>query len=673
MAETLDLTQFTTVWDESFDNGTGILSRTWGPGIDTSVAGQITISSTPDNQDSGAMVPPSGPANSGYGYGLYSFTLSMGQGDAPGPYALLWPGTDVWPGPELDLIELLPGGTAYSTIHWKGADGSNQFKSYYMDGVDVKQTHTYSMLWQHGRLTGFVDGVEMWTTTDHVPADYAHGGENSAPGIGMQTWWSTNAQHGSGYDNTITLYDLDYRQANSTFTDGTGPGTGTGGTGGGTGTGGSGGTGTGTGTGGSGGTKPIVQTIGSGNDSLVLKLSQDAWQGNAQYTVTVDGKQIGGTLTAGATQGSGNDSLTVKGDFAAGAHSVTVTFLNDAYGGSSAADRNLFVEGVSFNGTALASGTADLFSNGGASFAFSKAAVASVASTTPGDTAPAVKFGSAPSWNKTAWEGHLPFGGADYHTFGATGVWNDTPAVEMAPTAWKAGFASKLAFDNFVQTNIDLRAAGSQALDVMLVSAKRGTATLADGNDHVTWVAHSNGAGAAANTMTIKTGAGDDVVTVTAAGISPLADYDRVGNGSLYNPAYDGRYSIADVTFGSGKDSVTVEGMAKLVLHAGSGAATAVGGGGNDLFDAGTGTGNFTGGAGKDIFAFNAKDGHAVIQDFTAGIDKLKFTGLTSADIHTKAATEGGVSGLLVTYDSAGDSVFLAHVTKLAAADMMFA
>ena len=106
---------------------------------------------------------------------------------------------------------------------------------------------------------------------------------------------------------------------------------------------------------------------------------------------------------------------------------------------------------------------------------------------------------------------------------------------------------------------------------------------------------------------------------------------------------------------------------------AGSGVATAVGGGGNDVFDAGTGSGDFTGGAGKDNFVFNPRDGHAVIQDFTAGADKLKFNGMTKADIHTTAATEGGVSGLLVTYDSAGDSVFLAHVTKLAAADMLFA
>ena len=197
-------------WVESFDNGTGMLSRVWGPGIDLSIPGQLTITSTPDNQDSGAMVPPWGPPDSGFGFGLYSFTLSMSQGDAPGPYALLWPSTDVWPGPELDLVELLPGGQAYSTIHWKGDAGENAFTSYNLSNVDATEVHTYSMMWEQGRLTGFVDGQEMWTTTDNVPNDYAHGGENSAPGIGMQTWWSTDAQHGTGYDNTITVYEMSY-------------------------------------------------------------------------------------------------------------------------------------------------------------------------------------------------------------------------------------------------------------------------------------------------------------------------------------------------------------------------------------------------------------------------------------------------------------------------------
>jgi beta-glucanase (GH16 family) len=114
------------------------------------------------------------------------------------------------PGPELDLLELLPGGQAYSTIHWKGEGDTNAFTSYMLGAVDVTETHTYSLLWEQGRLTGYVDGQELWTTTENVPNDYAHGGENSAPGIGMQTWWSADAQHGSGYDNTITLYEMSY-------------------------------------------------------------------------------------------------------------------------------------------------------------------------------------------------------------------------------------------------------------------------------------------------------------------------------------------------------------------------------------------------------------------------------------------------------------------------------
>ena len=48
-------------------------------------------------------------------------------------------------------------------------------------------------------------------------------------------------------------------------------------------------------------TTPVVKTIGSGSDALVLKISQDVYLAGAQYTVSVDGKQIGGTLTAGAS------------------------------------------------------------------------------------------------------------------------------------------------------------------------------------------------------------------------------------------------------------------------------------------------------------------------------------------------------------------------------------
>src|SRR5687767_14750520 len=96
-------------------------------------------------------------------------------------------------------------------------------------------------------------------------------------------------------------------------------------------------------------------TAGTGPDSLVLRLSQDAYQGAAQYQVRVDGKQIGGTFTASASHAAKqSDTLTLKGDWAAGAHKVDVEFLNDAWGGSAALDRNLHVDAATYNGKAVA-------------------------------------------------------------------------------------------------------------------------------------------------------------------------------------------------------------------------------------------------------------------------------------------------------------------------------
>ena len=100
---------------------------------------------------------------------------------------------------------------------------------------------------------------------------------------------------------------------------------------------------------------PVSRTLGAGSDALVLKLSQDAWQANAQYTVAVDGTQIGGVQTASAYRSTGQaDTVTVKGNWALGQHAVAVTFLNDAYGGTPASDRNLYLDDARFNGVRAA-------------------------------------------------------------------------------------------------------------------------------------------------------------------------------------------------------------------------------------------------------------------------------------------------------------------------------
>ncbi|MCC8936851.1 right-handed parallel beta-helix repeat-containing protein [Bradyrhizobium sp. Arg68] len=101
----------------------------------------------------------------------------------------------------------------------------------------------------------------------------------------------------------------------------------------------------------------VTTTIGSGSDVLELKITQDAYQGDSQYAVSVDGKQIGSTLTASALHGSGVvDTVQVKGDWAAGSHTVSVQLLNDLYGGTATTDRNIYIESATYDG-ANASGS----------------------------------------------------------------------------------------------------------------------------------------------------------------------------------------------------------------------------------------------------------------------------------------------------------------------------
>jgi len=119
---------------------------------------------------------------------------------------------------------------------------------------------------------------------------------------------------------------------------------------------------------------PAAVTIGSGADTLALQVSEDAWQGDAQFTVSVDGKQVGGTQTTTAIHGAGQtQAFNVLGSFGAGSHTATVNFLNDAYGGTSATDRNLYVASATIDGAAVSNAGLNLMSGGPQSFSFNGA------------------------------------------------------------------------------------------------------------------------------------------------------------------------------------------------------------------------------------------------------------------------------------------------------------
>jgi hypothetical protein len=84
---------------------------------------------------------------------------------------------------------------------------------------------------------------------------------------------------------------------------------------------------------------------------LVLHVSEDAWNGDAQFVVRVDETQIGGTLTTTASHSAGQvQDINVAGSFGDGPHTVEIQFLNDAWGGTPDTDRNLYVEGITYNG-----------------------------------------------------------------------------------------------------------------------------------------------------------------------------------------------------------------------------------------------------------------------------------------------------------------------------------
>ncbi len=126
---------------------------------------------------------------------------------------------------------------------------------------------------------------------------------------------------------------------------------------------------------------PATLSVGSGSDTLALQVSEDAWQGDAQFTVSVDGTQIGGTQTATASHGAGQtQTVNVLGTFSAGLHTATINFLNDAWGGTTATDRNLYVNSATLDSTAVPNAGLTLLSGGPQSFSFNEASPATVAS-----------------------------------------------------------------------------------------------------------------------------------------------------------------------------------------------------------------------------------------------------------------------------------------------------
>jgi hypothetical protein len=207
VSQTLNHANYQTVWSDNFTQdssvNTGIFPIVWGDSGEFSFSDGLTLTS--DGTPAGFLTPDGGASDS-FGYGLYQATLSVpSNNQQPGIAVLLWPATNIWPGPEVDLVEQL-NGQAYMTVHWADANGGNEYSSTFLPNVNLTQPTTLAMDWEPGSLTYYVNGQQAARFTSGgsvpIPTDAADGGQNEAFG----------AEVSSAAGSQVTLYGMSYSQ-----------------------------------------------------------------------------------------------------------------------------------------------------------------------------------------------------------------------------------------------------------------------------------------------------------------------------------------------------------------------------------------------------------------------------------------------------------------------------
>jgi hypothetical protein len=207
VSATLNQADYQTVWSDNFTQdsslNTGIFSRQWGDGSEFSFNNGLTLTS--DGNAAGFLTQDGSAADS-TGYGLYEATVSVpSNNQQPGIAVTMWPATNQWPGPEIDLVEQI-NGQAYMTVHWADSSGNNDYSSTFLPNVDLTKPTTLAMDWESGSLTYYVNGQEVTHFASGgsvpIPSDAADGGQNEAFG----------AEVSSTYGSQLTLYDMSYSQ-----------------------------------------------------------------------------------------------------------------------------------------------------------------------------------------------------------------------------------------------------------------------------------------------------------------------------------------------------------------------------------------------------------------------------------------------------------------------------
>ncbi|TXN49489.1 glycoside hydrolase family 16 protein, partial [Methylobacterium sp. WL119] len=262
--------------------------------------GVLTITAVADKTASGysgswesGLINTQGNFSQTYGY----FEMRADLSDAKGAWDAFWLLPDKaaanpnhlsgWQ--ELDVVEHYGGNDkgVYSTIHTTDQTPNipwQQNRQVYSETAQASGYHTYGMDWQKDKISFYVDGKfvgSQATPSDmtgpmYLVANLATQNDADAAGVPI----TTKIDYIRAYSNNPNAVAV--TQDPVSAPDGQDPGL-------------YGATSTNHPLPSKADSTPTSTSIGSGSDQLIFKISEDAYKGDALYTVSVDGKQIGGT------------------------------------------------------------------------------------------------------------------------------------------------------------------------------------------------------------------------------------------------------------------------------------------------------------------------------------------------------------------------------------------
>ena len=308
---------------------------------------------------------------------------------------------------------------------------------------------------------------------------------------------------------------------------------------------------------------PIIPSTGAGANVIRVGLSGDAWEGSPRFLILLDGVAVADWV-ADASHGQGRVGyFDVRADLGTAAHAITIRFMNDAFGGSAAADRNLYVNSLSIDGVDQ-NWKADLLSNRDATFT-----IAAAIRVIDGTSAADVLRGTA---------------GVDWISgFGG----DDTLSGGMDDDVLAGGVGiDRFEVDAGIDSVMDLGLGGA---DVLIVSAGASAAATLGGSWTAT--ASSSNAGhagiaAAGFSVNLSLAGGSQGWSVSNAGIAIAVNIA----GSIQGDTLVGGNGNDTLTGGAGDDMMSGgAGLDRFSVDAGADTILDLGLGGHDLLMISTG------------------------------------------------------------------------------------